>query len=130
MIIPPNELGLHRKLEEWGSWARECEVAGYPPVTLLGRLIEFGAIGASHPSEPPISIPQSVALIDSAVAKLEATLRSCLIAYYTHWESIGVSARRVGLDEHRFAAMIGRARKQLLILIPDSGSSLGGQVSA
>lgn len=75
---------VHARLERWGKWARE-NLHGWPPATLLGRVIEQGLSGASQSGRPPISMPADIADTDAAVARLGAIDKGVIVEYYTRW---------------------------------------------
>src|SRR6185312_11737607 len=91
---------VHARLEEWGKWTRES-LRGWPPRTLLARLIEEGP-GAAQEGRPPVSLPPQVAVTDRAVAHLGAIDRRVIETYYLRWEPMEVMARRTGMRVRQF----------------------------
>ena len=104
---------VHVMLEAWGKWARHAEGNGWSPITILGRLIECGPQGSAQPGKPPISMPDDIARIDGAVAKLGDIDKRTIIAYYTRWEPIEVLARRLSMRERQMRSVLQRARWRL-----------------
>lgn len=77
---------VHIRLEEWAKWAQSgLESISWPSVTLLGRMEEQGPTGASQQGSPPITIPDEIAQVDTAVARLEPIDKGVIRAYYLSW---------------------------------------------
>ncbi len=72
-------------LERWASiMGRDPHGLGWPPVTILGRLIEQGANGAAQSgSGPRLDIPDDVAIIDKWVKKLPYRRQRVVVRWYT-----------------------------------------------
>lgn len=100
---------LHIRLEQWGRETRET-LNGYPPLTLLGRLIEQGANGASQTGRPPVSLSESAARADSCVAKLVQTDQGALRLYYQADISIEILAQRLSMRVRQAQNVLRRAR--------------------
>lgn len=107
--MDPDTKRVHVRLEEWGKWARDTEVRPWPRRTLLGRIMDQGASGAGQ-SQAPISIPNTVAAVDAAVARLGAIDRSVVQTYYLRWEPPEVMARRLSMRVRQFQSVLRRAR--------------------
>lgn len=105
---------VHERLEQWGRWARDSEARAWPEATLLGRVIEQGANGASQSGRPPVQIPDAVAIVDAAVCRLGAIDRGVVQTYYLRWEPIDVMARRHSMRVRQFQNVLRRARWRIL----------------
>ncbi len=115
--MDPETKIVHAKLEAWGSWAREAHLRAYPPSTLLGRMIEFGAQGSSQQGRPPVSMPDEIAHVDAAVAKLGDIDRRAVLAYYTYWDAPEICAKRARLSLRQFQNVLRRARWRIHIFL-------------
>lgn len=100
---------VHDRLLEWASWSRGGEVRAWPARTLLGRIIEEGP-GASEGTRPPVAMPDAVAVVDAAVARLRALDRAVIRTYYLRWEPVEVMARRHHMRVRQFQSALRRAR--------------------
>lgn len=105
---------VHERLEQWGRWAKESEAKAWPESTLLGRVIEQGANGASQQGRPPIMIPEAVAAVDAAVCRLAGVDRAVIQTYYLRWEPVEVMARRHQMRVRQFQHVLRRARWRIL----------------
>lgn len=105
---------VHLRLEAWGEWAKQHESIGYPAITPIGRMMEYGPMGAAQEGRPPVSMPDEIAATDAAVARLGAIDRKAVTEYYTRWEAAEVIARRCGLRVRQFQSVLRRARWRLL----------------
>lgn len=105
---------VHERLEQWGRWAKDSEAKAWPESTLLGRVIEQGASGASQQGRPPVQIPEAVAIVDAAVSRLAVVDRSVIQTYYLRWEPIEAMARRHHMRVRQFQTVLRRARWRIL----------------
>lgn len=108
---------VHSLLEQWGRWSYDSSLRAYPPISLLGRMIQYGPQGA-HTSRPPLEMPRHVAVVDGAIAKLAAPDKRVIVAYYTREEPIEACARRCRMRMRRFQSVLNRARWRLVLHIP------------
>ena len=77
---------IHARLEHWAKWARGgLEGVSWPRETILARMMEQGINGASQTGRPPVSMPEDVAVIDAAVARLGDVDKQVIRAYYLNW---------------------------------------------
>jgi hypothetical protein len=116
--MDPETRFVHSLLEQWGKWAYDSALRAYPSVTLLGRLIECGPNGAIGSGRPPVEMPLLIALVDSAVAKLNAMDRQIIVIYYTRDEPLEACARRCRLKIRQFQNVLRRARWRLMVHLP------------
>jgi hypothetical protein len=103
---------VHLRLEAWGRWAKEHQAA-WPASTVLARIIECGANGASQSGRPPTSMPEPIAQTDAAVARLHRLDQAIVVTYYARWEPIEVMAHRHNLGMRQFQNVLRRARWRL-----------------
>lgn len=113
--MDPDTRMVHSLLEQWGRWSYDSSLRAYPSVTLLGRVIECGANGASQQGRPPLEMPAAVAATDSAIAKLCQTDKRVIVVYYTREEPIEVCARKCRMRIRQFQNVLRRARWRLVL---------------
>src|SRR5258708_38669789 len=111
--MDPETRFIHSRLEAWGRWAHGAETQGFPAVTLVGRMIKWGPQGASQTQGVPITMPDEIAVVDAAVARLEQPEKQTVIAYYTRWEPVEVLALRFQMKERQVRRVLQRARWKL-----------------
>jgi len=114
--MDPDTKVVHARLMEWAKWARE-NLHALPPITLLGRMIEYGALGAAQSGTPPVTIPDHIAAVDAAVSRLRPDHKRTIIAYYTEWEAPEQLAKRLGMEYREMRAVLHRARHCLVYLL-------------
>lgn len=102
---------VHARLERWGKWAKTAGVRAWPQVTLLGRIIEQGPVGAAIPtSAVRTALPEDIAEVDAAVARLGAIDKAVIRTYYMEWAPVEVMARHRRMKVSTFHATLRRAR--------------------
>lgn len=119
--MDPDTRAVHIRLTVWGEWAKQCAENGWPPITLLGRMIKQGPNGASQTGKPPISMPDEIAETDAAVAKLCEIDKRAIVGYYTKWEPIEALARRLHMRTQQIHNVLRRARWRLNFALDVSG---------
>jgi hypothetical protein len=107
--MDPETKAIHIRLEQWGAETRE-NLSGYPRVTLLGRLIEQGPMGASQTGKPPVSLSEPAARVDTCVGKLCQIDQRALKFYYQAQISREVLARKMSMRERQAQNVLRRAR--------------------
>lgn len=122
--MDPDTKLVHSRLEEWGRWAKDSELRAWPALTLLGRVAEQGGYAASQQGRPPVSMPQSIAVVDAAVGRLGAIDRRVIQTYYLHWEPIEVMAARHHMRVRQFQNVLRRARWRILGFIDASENNI------
>lgn len=101
---------VHLQLDAWASWARDdVAMMGLPAETYLSRWAEYGIQGAQQRGKPPM-MPDAVAVVDSAIAKLPQELAHVVRTFYLRWEPINVMASRCRMTRSRFEGHLSRAR--------------------
>lgn len=109
---------IHSRLESWARWARDfSEARAYPAVSVVGRMMEYGALGASQQGRPPVSMPDEIAAVDAAVARLGDIDQRAIKAYYLHWEPIENCAKRLRMNVRPFQSLLRRARWRIAIIL-------------
>lgn len=112
----PADADIHDRLVDWGRAVGGRQVAGdWPSTTILGRLIEFGPMGAGQAgSTGPIGDP---AIVDTehAVARLPARYRRAVVDFYAGANRLNVSicARRARCSNRQFQDLLKHARIML-----------------
>lgn len=107
--MDPETKAAHLRLEEWGRETHD-NLTGYPPQTLLGRLIEQGPMGAGQTGRPPVTLSESAARADACVAKLCQIDQRVLRYYYQHWVGTDEVARVMKMRERQARNVLRRAR--------------------
>lgn len=108
--MDPDTKAVHARLEGWARWASGEEVRAWPRLTLLGRVIEQGASGAGQSGRPPISMPDHIAHVDAAVAKLGQIDKMVIRIYYGPPDAVEVMARKANMRVRQFQNVLRRAR--------------------
>ena len=76
---------VHARLEEWATWSNEKhDLLGWPE-SIFGRIQDEGKYAAGLPGAPPVAIPDRIAAVDTAVARLEPIDKGVIRAYYLSW---------------------------------------------
>ena len=104
---------VDERLMAWGRWAKNDGYGvGWPAVTILGRVIEQGADGATQQGRPPISIPEPIAQVDAAVGKLDGTRRAIILVRYVLMPSVYAEGqrRKLGMSRHHWDTGLKSAR--------------------
>ena len=111
------------RLLEWVKWTRtNGNTLGWPPRTLLARIIEEGWHGASQPGQRPTDeIPADVMEVDQIVARMMPRLRRVLKAYYLSGLPVSVKARALRLSEKTFRVRLEAARFYVLAALEHRG---------
>ena len=108
--MDPDTKIVHIRLEAWGRWSRDAQLRPFPSVSVIGRMMEYGALGAAQEGRPPVSMPDDIAAVDAAVARLWGIGKAAVVRYYTHSEPISVSARECRMKARQFQHVLNRAR--------------------
>lgn len=103
---------VHARLEEWSRWAKDVGIAGYPRQSLTEKAAQYGKLGipqeSNYKGEP--MMPDHVAVVDSAIARLGDIDRRVVRTFYLHWEPTEVMARRCSMRKRQFESVLRRAR--------------------
>jgi hypothetical protein len=106
-------------LETWASWAKSALAGlGWPQMTLLARIIEFGVMGAGqhYGGATPIvfiEYDELCATVESAVMRLKLVERNVVVKHYLYWQPIEVSARHLEMSPGRFRTILHRSRRSI-----------------
>lgn len=111
--MDPDTKAVHLRLEAWGVWAHSHEVQAWPEMSVIGRMMKYGTLEAAHHTRAPISMPDEIAAVDAAVARLGDIDKRAIIAYYTHWEAVEATAKRTGMRVRQLYNVLRRARWRL-----------------
>lgn len=103
---------IHIRLEEWGIWARDKGIRGYPSESPMEKAVLYGKLGIPQESnfraEP--EIPDRVAHIDVCVARCCQIDQRALKAYYEYHISMYELARNMSMRERQAQNVLRRAR--------------------
>jgi hypothetical protein len=108
--MDPETKLTHAELEVWGRETRDGTENGLPGTTLLGRVIEFGPMGAGQGGRGPSDMSERAARVDACVARLWQIGQRCIKSYYRSSEPLQVLARREGITERHFQEVLRRSR--------------------
>lgn len=99
-------------LEQWAKWGKEGSGLGWPPITLLGKVMTQGFAGAAQPGPVP-EMSEAVQIAERAVLRLKEIERRVVIKHYVYWQPVEVSARYCHMSSGRFRALLHRSRRQI-----------------
>ena len=110
--MDPETKHVHLLLEEWAKWSRDRGIAGYPRQSPTWKAALYGRLGIPQEPlyRPEPQMPDHIAAVDEAVAKLGDIDRRVVIEYYMQWLPIEVNARRCRMSVRHFQAVLRRAR--------------------
>jgi hypothetical protein len=108
-------------LEHWAAWAKSAlSSMGWPPRTLLARIIECGVLGAAQRGSGMLLVVGSMveydelcAWVEAAVMRLTLTERNVIVRAYMHFESPEASARELEMSASNFRQILYRARRSV-----------------
>jgi hypothetical protein len=108
-------------LEHWAAWAKSAlSSMGWPPRTLLARVIEYGVLGAAQRSSGSLLVvgglveyDELCAWVEAAVMRLTLTERNVIVRAYMHYETPETSARELGMTGSNFRQVLYRARRSV-----------------
>jgi hypothetical protein len=96
------------RLDAWASWVRGSQNS-WPPRTLLARIIDEGASGASQ-GTPVDNMPLQILQTDRAVARIEDRLRRTVKVYYLTHSSSEIKAAALHVSRATFWRLVERAQ--------------------
>ena len=112
--MDPDTKLVHIRLEEWGQWARDAGVMGYPAQSLTEKAAKYGKLGIPQEplNKPESMMPERVAQVDAAVCRLGAIDRQAIRLYYTRWEPVEALAKEMPgrMRARQFQNVMQRAR--------------------
>jgi hypothetical protein len=108
--MDPETRTIHIRLERWGKATRAGIENGWPPSTMLGRMIDQGPMGAAQTGRPPTSLSEEDQRTDAAVAKLCDIDRKALTCYYQGWMTVDMLAKRLSMRVRQAQNVLRRAR--------------------
>jgi hypothetical protein len=108
--MDPDTKLIHADLEVWGRETRDREENGLPAVTILGRLIDQGPMGAGQTGRPISDLSPRSALIDMCVARLWKVGQCCIKRYYRSWEPMEIMAKKEGISVSKMKEVLRRSR--------------------
>ena len=112
---------VHARLEEWGKWARDRGIQGYPRQSLTEKAAQYGKLGipqeSNYRTEP--LMPEDISNVDSSVSRLMGVGQNCVKRYYTEWQPPEVMAQQEGLTLRRFQEILRRSRELIGLWLDD-----------
>lgn len=117
--MDPDTRRVHLRLEKWGSATRDSALVSWPKVTMLGRLIEQGPMGAGQAGRPPVSLSEEDAATDVAVSRLGDIDRQAIKEYYQGWMTIDILAKTMRIRVRQAQNILRRARWRLSGMLLD-----------
>lgn len=99
-------------LEQWARWGKSGAALGWPPRTVLAKVIEQGFAGAAQPGPMP-EMDEAVQAVERAVLRLQEIDRKVVVKHYTYWQPVEVSARYCKMSPGRFRTVLHRARRRI-----------------
>lgn len=108
-------------LEHWAAWAKSAlSSMGWPPRTLLARVIEYGVLGAAQRGSGTLLVvggmveyDELCAWVEAAVMRLTLTERNVIVRAYMHYETPETSARELSMTASNFRQILYRARRSV-----------------
>lgn len=101
-------------LEAWARWARRAlGDLGWPPMTLLARVIESGVSGAAQQGGTPLEQDELCEAVERGILRLSEQERRVIVRCYLHWEPIKTSAEAIGITEGLYRVVLHRARRRV-----------------
>jgi hypothetical protein len=114
--MDPDTKFVHARLEEWAKWAKDPGIAGYPHQSLTEKAATYGRLGIPQEPlhKPEAMMPDHVAVVDAAVARLGDIDRGVVRTYYLKWEPVNVMARHHKMRVLQFQRVLRRARWRIM----------------
>lgn len=105
------------RLGQWGKWCRGRNISGYPSASAF----MFANMG-SRASGDGLDVPQDIAEIDAAVAKIPAPLRQVLVIYYCTTAPLWFKAGRLYISRRTLMRRLRTAEEKVHreILVADA----------
>jgi len=110
--MDPETKAIHLRLEEWGRWARDKGIQGYPSQSSTEKAAQYGKLGVpdlSQNKREPV-MPDHVARLDSCVARCCQIDQQALRTYYEYQISLYELGRKLGMRERQARNVLRRAR--------------------
>lgn len=112
--IEANEVDI--ALEAWARWAKQAlSGLGWPAVSLLARVIEYGVRGAAQTSGVRlVEVDSLCEMVDRAIVlRLKLKERRVLVTWYTQWSPRETAAEACGVTPEHFRVILHRARRSV-----------------
>lgn len=101
-------------LERWARWGRAATASmGWPPLTLLARVIEQGFTGAAQVNPHEADVDDIILMTEGAVLALTVRERRVVLRFYMRWEPPQAAALSLGMDEGTFRRLLHVARRRV-----------------
>lgn len=102
-------------LEAWARWAKSAfSGLGWPSLSLIGRIVEFGLRGAAQTHGVKIlEVDSTCELVDRAIMRLDETERDVILQTYLSHDAAQVTARKCGLTYQYYRNVLSRARRRI-----------------
>lgn len=117
----PDVADADAALEHWAAWARSAlSSMGWPPRTILARIIEYGVLGAAQRGSGVLLVVGGIveydelcAWVEAAVMRLTLPERNVIVRAYMHYETPETSARELAMSASNFRQILYRARRSV-----------------
>lgn len=104
---------VDQAIEAWARWAREAlSGLGWPPVSLLAKVIEYGVRGAAQAGGIHyVETNAACEIVDRAIRQLPELERRVVVVYYTRWQPRESAADYCGVSEGYFRKLLSQGRR-------------------
>lgn len=110
--MDPETKFVHARLEEWGRWAKDRGIQGYPAQSLTEKAAQYGRLGIPQESnlrtEP--EMPEHIAAVDAAICRLWKIGQRCVKRYYTEWQPMEIMAKKENISVSNMKEVLRRSR--------------------
>lgn len=96
------------RLGQWGKWCRGRSISGYPSASAF----MFANMGARALGDGR-DVPQDIAEIDAAIAKIPAPLRQVLVIYYCTTAPLWFKATRLYISRRTLMRRLRTAEEKV-----------------
>lgn len=116
----------HAWLMKWAKWAKQGTGLGYPRRWVTERVREGGILAGSP--KPPTSMPEDMAAIDKAVARLgsrhKSLLARALFLEYLDDNPKEKKAKWCSTTVKGYESLVKRGQRQIYVQIANLGGAL------
>jgi predicted DNA-binding protein (UPF0251 family) len=103
-------------LDAWASWVRDW-LEAWPSISIIGKLIEQGANGASQCGRAIETMPEHILETDRVICRLDPFEKRVIFVYYLTYADSEVKAAQCGCSRTTFWRRVTRAQKNVYRLL-------------